>query len=271
MPASSSRTTPKQIPPPPPRQVRPRLPSRGRGVARYAALVDATEALLTQRSADDIGLYQIAERAKVPPASVYHFFPTKEAAFLALAQRYLEGFSSLTRRPLGKDALSGWQSLLAFDLRQAMDYFTLHPPALKLLLGGYGGEETARANREYNERSAREALERFNAAFHLPFLRNVETKFHIMLQIIDAVLTISYLKHGAITEEFYQEALHASVAYCRLFLPERLELREVHRAALARGDQVVLVPQGSADSDDKPEAVVKAGVSSRNRKSSLKK
>jgi hypothetical protein len=69
----------------------------------------------------------------------------------------------------------------------------------------------------------------------------------------------------------YQEALDASVAYCRLFLPERLELREVHRAALARGDQVVLVPQGSADSEDKPEAIVKAGVSSRNRKSSLKK
>ncbi len=49
---------------------------------------------------DDIGLYQIAEEAGVPPASTYHFFPTKDAAFLALAQRYLDGFVAASAEPI---------------------------------------------------------------------------------------------------------------------------------------------------------------------------
>lgn len=223
------------------------MPSRVKGVTRYAALIDATEALLMDQSAADVGLYQIAERANVPPASVYHFFPTKEAAFLALTQRYLDGFRDLACRPVAAEALSGWQALLASDLRLAMEYYDLHPPALKLLLGGYGGEETAKTNREYNERSAHDVYDRFNAAFHLPFMREVEKKFHIMLEIIDAVWRIGYLKHGAITEEYYGEALDASVAYSRLFLPDRLELREEHRAALTRGEEVVLTQESMQD------------------------
>ncbi|OYW87702.1 MAG: hypothetical protein B7Z22_03915 [Hyphomonas sp. 32-62-5] len=56
--------------------------------------------LLADHSPDEIGLYQIADQANVPPGSVYHFFPTKEAAFLALANRYLSGFEALTRKPI---------------------------------------------------------------------------------------------------------------------------------------------------------------------------
>ena len=43
----------------------PRAPSRGRGVARYGALLDATDALLQVENPDTIGLYQIAEQAGV--------------------------------------------------------------------------------------------------------------------------------------------------------------------------------------------------------------
>ena len=88
------------------RKASPRKPSRERGHMRYAALLDATEALLQHHSPDDIGLYQIAEHAAVPPASVYHFFQTKDSAFLALAERYLAGFRELALRPVPATALA---------------------------------------------------------------------------------------------------------------------------------------------------------------------
>ena len=226
----------------PRRRVSPRAPSRGRGVIRYAALVDSVDALLTQSSPDDVGLYQIAEHAGVPPASVYHFFPTKEAAFLALAQRYLEGFSELTRRPVDPSALESWQTLMAWDEKLAMDYYNRHPPALKLFLGGYGGIETRQADIAYNAKVAASTYRRLDSAFHMPFVRDADKKFHVVLEILDAVWAISYLQHGCITEEYRREALDATGAYCRLFLPERVELREEHRAAIARGEPVILAP-----------------------------
>src|SRR5882757_2380501 len=97
----------------PRRRVAPRAPSSDRGVQRYTALLDATERLLRTHSPDDIGLYQIAEEAGVPPASTYHFFPTKDAAFLALAQRYLDGFVAVSAEPIDAAELKSWQHLIA--------------------------------------------------------------------------------------------------------------------------------------------------------------
>jgi AcrR family transcriptional regulator len=211
-------------------------------VLRFEVLVDSVETLLTDQSTDDVGLYQIAEHAGVPPASVYHFFPTKEAAFLALARRYLKGFSELTRRPVDPAALYSWQGLLAWDHALAAAYYAEHPPAMKLFLGGFGGMETRQADIEYNARAARNIYRRMNTAFHMPFLRDSEKKFHVNMEIADAIWSLSYVKHSAVTEEYREEALNACVAYCRLFLPERTELRDEHVQAIARGEPIVLHP-----------------------------
>jgi AcrR family transcriptional regulator len=218
----------------------PRAPSRGRGLLRFAALVDATETLLADRSPDDVGLYQIAEQAGVPPASVYHFFPTKEAAFLALAQRYLEGFRALHLAPVDAAALHSWQDLMAIDQRRAMDFHNAHPPAMKLFYGGYGGLETRQADIHFVEQTAGWMYRRFDAAFHMPFLREPARKFHISLAILDSIWAISYLRHGRITEDYYAEALDACVAYCRLFLPAETPLRDAHRQSAERHEAVVL-------------------------------
>jgi AcrR family transcriptional regulator len=223
----------------------PRTPQRGRGVVRYEALLDATDELLQTQDTDDVGLYQIAERAGVPPASAYHFFPTKEAAFLGLAQRYLQGFSALTRRPVPAHALEGWQALFRWDLDESMGYYHAHPPALKILLGGYGGMATRQANNAYNRRIGHSTYHRLNAAFHMPALRDPETLFHVNIEIIDAIWTLSFLEHGRLTEAFTEEAHRASVAYCRLYLPDHVELREEHVAALAAGEPVTLRPIAS--------------------------
>lgn len=238
--------------PPARRQLSPRKPSRERGVIRFAALVDAVEVLLADHSPDEIGLYQIADQASVPPGSVYHFFPTKEAAFLALANRYLSGFEALTRKPIAPSALQSWQSLMAWDQKQAMQFYNRHPAALKLLLGGFGGLETRQADAQYNIQAGKEMYHRLDTVFHMPFVRDPETKFHITIEILDAVWRISYLKHGRITEKFFLEAVDACTAYCRLFLPERIELREVHRTSLAAGKPVCIVGQMTEARGEEP-------------------
>jgi AcrR family transcriptional regulator len=217
----------------------PRQPSRGRGMLRYESLIDSTEILLRERNADEVGLYQIAEHAGVPSASVYHFFPTKEAAFAALAQRYLRGFAEQARKPIDPGALYSWQGLMAWDQLQAIDYYHANPPAMTLFMGRYGGLETRKAEAEHNGLLAARVYRRLNSLFHMPALRDTEEKFHIYLEIVDAVLALSFVKHGKVTDDYRQQAWRASTAYCRLFLPEVVELRDEFREAVARGEPVI--------------------------------
>lgn len=218
----------------------PRRPSRGPGIVRYNSLVDATERLLTEHSPDDIGLYQIGEAAHAPMASVYHFFPTRDAAFLALAERYLDGFIALGLQPVDAAALRSWQDLVAIDQRQAMDFYNSHPPALKIFFGGYGGLETRQADIRYTRGIAQSLYHRLDAAFHMPPLRDAATKFHIALRLMDAVFAVSYEAQGQVTEDYYEEAKSAFIAYCGLFLPPRLEPREAVLEAAARGEPILL-------------------------------
>lgn len=217
-----------------------RRPSRGRGVLRYQALLEATEALLLEADPDVIGLYQIAEKAGVPPASVYHFFPTKEAAYQALAERYLEGLVRMHGEPIEAARIKTWQDLSAIDQRRAMEYYNARPPMLKILYGGYGGVEARNIDLLTNDNLAKAAYRRLNRIFHVPHFPGEETKAQVALGIIDAIWTISVRLHGKITEEYYGEALAACNAYRRLYMPEYLQPRELLIETAARGGSLSL-------------------------------
>jgi AcrR family transcriptional regulator len=217
-----------------------RRPSRGRGIARYQSLLEATEALLQESTPDVIGLYQIAERAGVPPASVYHFFPTKEAAYQALAERYLEGLLKMHGTPIEARRIKTWQDLLAIDSRRAMEFYNARPPMLKILYGGYGGVDARNIDIIVTDLMARSSYDRLNQIFHVPEVPRHATRARIGLSILDGIWTISVRLHGQITEEYYEEALRACIAYRRLYLPDYLEPREYLVEMTARGGGVEL-------------------------------
>jgi len=218
----------------------PRRPSRTRGIARFNTLLDATERLLRDRSPTDVGLYQIAREARVPPASVYHFFPAKEAAFLALAQRYFDYFLAIREEPVDARALTSWQALLKHDQRRGMEFYNAHPPAMKILYGGYGTLEIRQADFQTTDRLAEGLYQRMNGAFHMPAIRNAGNIARIMLAIMDAIWALSFLREGRITEAYFEQGFEATIAYARLYLPERVELRDAVRKAAAAGTAIVV-------------------------------
>jgi AcrR family transcriptional regulator len=208
------------------RRTSPRKPSRGRGVLRYRSLLKATDDLLQREDPNEIGLYQIAEKAGVPPASVYHFFPTKEAAYQALAEQYLDALVQMHRQPFEASRIQSWQDVQEFDMRRGADFYNSHPPMLKILYGGYGGVDAKNIDMVVTERMAGTNYDRLNKVFHMPYIVEPHRKFHIKLAILDSIWTISVRSCGAITGEYFEESLHATNAYMRLFLPEALEPRE---------------------------------------------
>lgn len=219
----------------------PRQPSRGRGLLRYTALVDATEALLQTEDPDEVGLYRIAEQADVPPASVYHFFPTKEAAFTALANRVADRLMEVHRAPIRARDIQSWQALFQIDTGRARDFYNANPAALKIFYGGFVGVDARRVDESVVRRLAGASYRRMDQIFHMPFIRNPEQKFVSRLAILDSIWGVSVKLHGHITEEFHQEALIACTAYSCHILPEAIELRDSF-LKLVKSDAMIALP-----------------------------
>ena len=222
------------------RIARPRVPVRGRGVARYAALLDAAHELLQHEDPATIGLYQIAERAGVPGPSAYHFFPTKEAAFVALAERYVKEVLEIHAVPIEARLINGWQDLHVIDNRRAMKYFNDNPAAAKIIYGGYGGAQAREIDRIFNRKLARGSYDRHSKIFHMPYIAEPEKVFEINLAIFDGIWEVSMRREGLISEAYLEETEKACFAYLRLFLPEKIELRQELRNAQDRGDYLLL-------------------------------
>lgn len=219
----------------------PRKPARGRGLLRYDALVDATEFLLQTEDPDEVGLYRIAEQAGVPPASVYHFFPTKEAAFTALAIRIMDQLLEAHREPIRARDIQTWQDLFRMDCTRGKNFYNSHPAGLKIFYGGYGGVDARRIDEAATTRLSSAIYARMNTIFHMPYMRNPELKFACRMVILDAIWSISVQRYGYITDEFHEEAVVACLAYSRTYFPEQIELRDEFRAAV-EADAMLTIP-----------------------------
>jgi AcrR family transcriptional regulator len=218
-----------------------RRPTRERGVLRFNTLIAATERLLNRHDPDEVGLYQIAKEADVPPASVYHFFPNKGAAFLALAEHHLQGLRDLDKPPIDAASLRSWQDLMAIEHARAVNYYNEHVPALKIILGGYPSWDIRQADRSLTAELAKTSVGYYDNLFHMPYFGDPERMFLISVGITDAIWAISFARHRKIEPDYAADALSASIAFCRTYLPERVQPRAKVLEAAARGESIPLV------------------------------
>ena len=160
---------------------------RKRGVERYNILLDATERLLGDNSDEDISLAQIAEAAEVPLASVYHFFPNRNAAFVALALRFNEQIYQTSITPLADPEPQTWQELLHMIHARAADFQNKRPAALRLFLGAGVSVAVRNADLSGNARIARSRERFFDAYFHMPIVPDFVERLEIAGASMDGI------------------------------------------------------------------------------------
>jgi len=201
-----------------------RLPVRRAGHARFRKLLEATDALLAEQSIQDVGLYQIAQRAGVPTASVYHFFPNKEAALLALAAEHHEALQRIGRELLHPRPQT-WQELVRRKIVQSTAYHNEHPAALRLFFGAGVTVEVRTADITQTRRLAEIRANLLEYYFDMPPVRDWVRRLATSVAIVDGICILSYSQHGHLTPALVEDAHLASVAYLRTFLPETIECR----------------------------------------------
>ncbi|MDB5581468.1 MAG: TetR family transcriptional regulator [Bradyrhizobium sp.] len=201
------------------------MPQRSPGRVRYEKLLEATDALLTERDAGNISLYDIAERAKAPTASVYHFFPSTTAAFVGLAERYLKRLVGMLAEPLDHALLTSWQEVAAIKAETGRQFYEDHVVAKKLFLGSEYTWQVRQHESQGNKSAAEFIVRDYNRHFMISDVVMLAEKIEIAIGLIDATWSMSYLRHGCITDHYATEANRAFVGYMRSYLPEYAEKR----------------------------------------------
>jgi len=204
----------------------PRLPQRESGRARFELLVDAIDRLLGERDAGSISLYDIAEVAAVPAASVYHFFPSTAAAFVALAQRYIAIFHDIVAEPLDHATLTRWQDVFHIKGEQARRFHNEHDVARKLFLGSEYSWQVRQADKESNRGLARIMAAFYRKHFEVFGARDLVEQIEIGFGISDTVWSLSYERHDLITDFYAEESARAYDAYLGLYFPPLLARRD---------------------------------------------
>ena len=210
----------------PPKRIVARRPQRKPGQLRFRKLLEALDELLTTSSVQDIGLYQIAAKAKVPNASIYHFFPSTEAALLALAEVHHDALLELSKLPLDVPP-ARWQDLFRQKMTSAADYHNSHPAALRLFLGANISVEVKSADISQYHRLVEARSQLLSYYFHVPVVPDWERRLSTYFAMIDGVFSLSHSETGYIREDYVAEAHQAGIAYLRCYLPEILVPRDV--------------------------------------------
>ena len=202
-----------------------RQPQRKPGQLRFRKLLDALDQLLANNSVQDIGLYQIAAHAKVPNASIYHFFPSTEAALLALAEIHHHALLELSKEYLPVPP-TRWQDLFRQKVTNAAQYHNNHPAALRLFLGANISVEVKSADISQYHRLVDGRSQLLEHYFHMPMIPDWERRLATYFALVDGVFSLSYSENGFIRDDYIAEAHQAGVAYLRCYLPEILVPRE---------------------------------------------
>ena len=143
-------------------------PMRRRGIERYNLILDATEQLLTDIGDEEISLAQIAEIAGVSLASVYYFFPNRNAVHTALAQRFsAEIYRHAILPPVDPEPQS-WQELIEMKHQAGAEFQNSRPAAMRLFMGAGVSASVRNADFSGNARIAQAHARMLEAYFEVP-------------------------------------------------------------------------------------------------------
>src|SRR5215468_8252105 len=116
-------------------KITPRWPARADSKARFQILMQAIESLLAQRGPSEITIQMIADEARMPTATVYHFFPSAEAAMFAQARVYVERFEKMGTEGRTPEERRSWQQAWRIGMQKGRDVYVANPSCMRLLLG----------------------------------------------------------------------------------------------------------------------------------------
>lgn len=206
------------------RPATPRKP-RARSQARIDSILDAARTLLAAEGVASLSIYSVAERAEIPPSSVYHFFASVPALLEALTADVHAAFRACLQAPIDHHALNGWRDLSRLVEQRMLDIYDEDAAARQLILAQHGLTEVTQADRQHDIELGDLMHKLFDEHFELPSLPRDVDVFALAMELGDRVYARSVQQHGQITPRMAEEGMRVFDAYLGLYLPPYLPKR----------------------------------------------
>jgi len=204
---------------------------RARSQARIVGILDAARALLTEEGVAGLSIYSVAERAEMPPSSVYHFFASVPALLEALTADVHAAFRACLQAPIEHSALHNWRDLSRIVEERMLAIYAEDAAARQLILAQHGLTEVTQADRQHDIELGRLMHILFGRHFQLPALPEEVDVFALAMELGDRVYARSVQQHGIITPRMAEEGMRVFDAYLGLYLPPYLPKRQLEVAS----------------------------------------
>lgn len=191
---------------------------RASSQARIDAILAAARALLADQGLAALSVYAVAERAGMPPSSVYHFFPGVPAMLEALTAEVHAAFRACLAEPPAPP-LRTWRDLSRQIEERMLALYAADPAACQLILTQHGLTEVTQADARHDAELGRLMRACFAAHFVLPPLPTEIDVFALAMELGDRVYARSMQQHGTITPRLAEEGMRVFDAYLALYLP----------------------------------------------------
>lgn len=206
------------------RPATPRKP-RARSQARIESILEAARVLLASEGVACLSIYSVAERAQIPPSSVYHFFASVPALLEALTAEIHAAFRACLQAPIDHQALGTWRDLSRVVEQRMLAIYSQDSAARRLILAQHGLSEVMQADRQHDLELGALMQQLFNRHFELPRLCDDVDVFALAMELGDRVYARSMQLHGEITPRMAEEGMRVFEAYLGLYLPPYLPRR----------------------------------------------
>lgn len=193
--------------------------------ARIDAIHAAARELLAEGGAAELSIYAVAERAGIPPSSVYHFFPGVPQLLQSLAAEVHAAFRQALSAPVEHAALTTWHDLAALLEARMVDIYADDAAACQLILVQHGLSEVTQADQQHDRELGQLLRALFDRHFLLPPLPEELDIFALAIELADRVYASSVQQHGEITPRWREEGLRVLLAYLGVYLPAWLGKR----------------------------------------------
>lgn len=194
--------------------------------ARIASILDAARELLAAEGVGSLSIYSVAERAQIPPSSVYHFFASVPALLEALTADIHAAFRASLQAPIEHHALNNWRDLSRLVELRMLTIYNADAAARQLILAQHGLTEVTQADRQHDIELGQLMLEVFDRHFPLPVMPDDVDVFALAMELGDRVYARSVQLHDQITPRMAEEGMRVFDAYLGLYLPPFLARRE---------------------------------------------
>lgn len=202
-----------------------RRPRQKRGVKKFDSILDAAHELILSKGVHNFSLYDVAEHAEVAVGSAYHFFPSIEAVFAALVERYDRNFWKIVSDYVPPAEVENWGDIIWHHIEKSRRYINEHQQVLIMLLGPGQTWQTRQVDTVGDTAIARAMRNNIERHYQLPGEPDSAELLHLAIRILESFWQLSYQRHGQVTEEIQMETYRAMCTYLELYWPKYLPRR----------------------------------------------